>query len=398
MGYGPAATLAGLALLLAGAPPARGSEPPREAVLAEIPFGGSASNRVIVDLAPEGSRKPFPLFLDTGADWSVITPRMARDLGVKVRRLKDSPYRRETRLGRDLQFWIDDRSSDTASKTGWEYGLLGGQFLAEYVVEIDFPGRRVRFLDRGKYEVPERAEAPAEAVLPMKLVSNRPAVEIRVEGKPMLVALDTGAPPTAILSGKALRKAGVAWQAILELTGGSVLGPMDLELAELAELRLGPFAFGPGAPILVAPKGWYNIGIESESVIGFDLLAPFVVRLDYPRRRLWLRRVREDPITLYGVDYAAARRSGVLLEWRQDLYFADLVFPGGEAERHGLRSGDAIESIAGEAAPASRDAIARAIAEGREISVRRHVGGEWEVVTLSGVAPATPPVSSAGEE
>jgi len=394
----PGTPLAILAALLAVAPLSRASEPPPEAVLAELPFEAGESNRVIIDLAPEGSAKPFPLFLDTGADWSVLTPRMARDLGVKVRRLKNDPYRRETRLGRDLQFWIDDRSSDTASKTGWEYGLLGGQFLAEYVLEIDFPARRVRFLDRRRYEVPEQTDAPDEAVLPVKLVSNRPAVEIGVEGRPILVMLDTGAPPTAIFSAKALRKAGVAWQPVVELEGGSVLGPMDLELAELAELRIGPFAFGPGAPILVAPRGWYNIGIESESVIGYDLLAPFVVRLDYPRRRLWLRRLREAPITLYGADYAAARRSGVLLDRRQDLYHADFVFPGSDAERRGLRSGDAIESVAGEAGPPGEDAIARAIAEGREIAVRRRVGGDWQPVTLGGAKPAAPAVGAPGED
>jgi len=198
----PGTPLAILAALLAVAPLSRASEPPPEAVLAELPFEAGESNRVIIDLAPEGSAKPFPLFLDTGADWSVLTPRMARDLGVKVRRLKNDPYRRETRLGRDLQFWIDDRSSDTASKTGWEYGLLGGQFLAEYVLEIDFPARRVRFLDRRRYEVPEQTDAPDEAVLPVKLVSNRPAVEIGVEGRPILVMLDTGAPPTATIQGR----------------------------------------------------------------------------------------------------------------------------------------------------------------------------------------------------
>ncbi|MCH6568251.1 MAG: nucleotide exchange factor GrpE, partial [Nitrospinae bacterium] len=90
------------------------------------------------DLAPQGRGKRFPLIVDTGATWSVITPLMARELGVRVRRVKQDPYRRATVLGRDLQFYVDTQSSDTGSKTGWEYGLLGGQFLAAYVVEFDF--------------------------------------------------------------------------------------------------------------------------------------------------------------------------------------------------------------------------------------------------------------------
>src|SRR5262245_28035180 len=151
--------LAPAALLAEPAP-----EPPPEAVVAVLPFAESREpNRVMVDLAPEGGR-PFVMMLDTGASGSVITPRMARELGVRVRPLKDTPYRRKTRLGRDLQFWVDTRSSDTAARTGWEYGLLGGEFLDDYVLEIDFPGRRVRFLDPKKYQVPEQLDAPDERV------------------------------------------------------------------------------------------------------------------------------------------------------------------------------------------------------------------------------------------
>ncbi|MEN8181621.1 MAG: aspartyl protease family protein [Myxococcota bacterium] len=293
--------LLGAALLLLPAL-AAASEPPSGAVLADVPFTGAERNRVIVDLAPEGSSRPFPLFLDTGASDSVLTPRMARDLGVRVRRIKRTPYRKPTLLGRDLQFWVDTRSSDTGSKTGWEYGLLGGRFLAEYVVEIDFPGRRVRFLDRKKYRVPERADAPDEAVLPLRVVSNRPIVEIELEGRPVRVLLDTGAPGTLILSGKAAKEIDFSWEPLARIEGGSVLGPVDLELAEARDLRLGPFGFGTPVSILIAPRGFYNQGTSTDSVVGYDLLSQFVVRIDYPRKRLWLRRDAEVPLTLSGAE------------------------------------------------------------------------------------------------
>jgi len=124
--------------------PSSSSSPPAEAVIAEVPFlTGDEANRILINLAPD-RYKEFRMIVDTGATDSVLTPRYAEKLGVIVRRTKDSPYRQATRLGRDLQFWVDVSSSDTASKTGWEYGLLGGTFLREYVVELDFAGRRVR--------------------------------------------------------------------------------------------------------------------------------------------------------------------------------------------------------------------------------------------------------------
>ena len=66
-------------------------EPAAEAVIGVLPFEPwHEHNRVILNLAPEG-HKPFRLMLDTGANTSVITPRMARSLGVSVRRLLRLP-------------------------------------------------------------------------------------------------------------------------------------------------------------------------------------------------------------------------------------------------------------------------------------------------------------------
>lgn len=385
-----------LVLLLLLPSAARPSEPGPEAVLADLPFAAEEPNRVIVDLAPEDGDRAFPLFLDTGASDSVLTPRLARQLGVGVRRDKSSPYRRPTRLGRDLQFWIDDRSSDTASRTGWEYGLLGGRFLAEYVVEIDFAARRVRFLDRRAYRVPEVATESGEAVLPLRIVANRPLLEIGIEGRRLRVLLDTGAPQTLVISGAAVGKAGLALEPIVTVSGGGVLGPIDMFLAEVRELRIGPFAFGPGVPVLVAPRGLYNQGSSSDSVLGYDVLAQFVVRIDYPRRRLWLRRREGAPLTLFGGEYAAARQSGVLLAGRDPLH-AYLVFPGSRAERRGLRSGDAITSVGASEAP-DAELVVRAIAEGGGISVRRRVGSAWEQLALVEEPARSPPRVGAGRE
>src|SRR5262245_16817156 len=124
----------------AQAEPAAGDVPP-EAVVADLPFlQWPEMNRVALDLAPEGTRS-FKLVLDTGAGDSVLSPQYAHDLGVSIRQARgDRPYERETRLGRSLQFRVDTSSSSTRARARFEYGLLGGTFLAEYVLEIDFPG------------------------------------------------------------------------------------------------------------------------------------------------------------------------------------------------------------------------------------------------------------------
>ena len=375
-----------VALTAAAGRAAPAPEPVPEAVLAELPFlHPEEPNRVYVDLAEEGG-KPFVMMLDTGAAESVVTPLQARKLGITVRRNKQTPYRRGTRLGRDLEVWVDTRSSDTGSKTGWEYGLLGGTFLSGYVVEIDFPKRRVRFLDRKRYEVPEAVDAGDERVIPIQLVGNRISVPLEVGGKGTSVMLDTGAPPTAILSGKTAKQLGVDVEALPHFgRGGTVLGPMELFLYEAPSLRFAGFDLA-AQPVLVAPRGWYNIAGSTDSVLGVDVLRQFVLRIDYPRRRLWLKRTGDGRVTLYGADYEAAKEAGAYLTAAGGAYHVWGVVPGGAAARYGLREGDAIVPAAGDEAP-TLDQVLAAIRERRELTVARKEGDVW----VDRVLPETTP-------
>lgn len=287
---------AALPLLLGAAAP----DPPATAVLATLPFLDSEeSNRVYVDLAPESARRRLRFLLDTGATDSVVTPLAARAMGVRVRRIKTDPYRRKTLLGRDLLFYVDTRSSDTASKTGWEYGLLGGSFLADYVVELDFEARRVRLLDADRYRVPEAVDHPHEVVLPLKVVANRPGFEVEVNGRPLEVLLDTGAPLGLMLSGRLAREGGVTSAEVEGFSMEGVLGAVAAELGEAQSLHIGPFGF-ERYPVAVAPNGFFNQGLPGDSIVGFDLLAQFLVRIDYPRARLWLRRRVDWAVTWGG--------------------------------------------------------------------------------------------------
>src|SRR5262249_7239479 len=153
---------------------------PPDAIVAELSFLDSREpNRIFLNLAKEGDRD-FRLMLDTGASDTVLTPQYARNLGVTVRRVRGRPNERRTRFGRPLQFWIDTQTSDQISRTGFEYGLLGGVFLGEYVLDLDFPARKVRFIDPDRWRVPESVSAPDEAVLPARIVGNRVFVDVGI--------------------------------------------------------------------------------------------------------------------------------------------------------------------------------------------------------------------------
>jgi hypothetical protein len=376
-----------LALLLAAAAaaepaaPQGAPEPPEEAVVGVLPFEPSRErNRVLVNLAPEGQR-PFVLMLDTAASDSVITPQRAKALGVTVRRVKSDPYVRPTRLGKDLRFWVDAQWSDTTSKTGWEYGLLGGEFMNDFVVEIDFPGRRVRFLDPERYQVPESADAPDESVVPLRLGGKRISTQIALGDQSAYVMLGTGVPYSVILSGQAAEALGIDVAGLPDFgTGGTTVGEMKLRLHETERFSFAGFRFGV-MPVLVAPRGWYNVAGPTDSALGIDVLRQFVVRIDYPRRRLWLKRSGDPKPTFLGVDYELMRRSGAFLVGYAGSYRVVRVLPDTPAAKLGVRRGDLVAELLDQERSDIEEVVER-IAAGKPIEVSRRVNDVWVDVTL----------------
>jgi hypothetical protein len=294
--------LLGLALASHGlraepAPTAPANEPSPEAVLATLPFDPAAPPRTIaIDLAPKGNARPLRFQLESGASTSLVTPRLAREMGVKVKRTKSDAYRRRTVLDRDVQFFVDTRRGDTDSTSGREWGVLGGDFLAQYVVELDFAKCEVRFLDPERFEVPASVDAAGEAVLAIHLVGNRPGLRVSLDGQAREMLISTSMDFALLLSGELARAAGVETQPLppehRELEG--VFGSTEVEAGEVAKLEVGPFVLERVFAV-VAPHGFYNAGFPGDSILGYDLLAQFLVRIDYPRQRLWLRRRADAP-------------------------------------------------------------------------------------------------------
>lgn len=268
-----------------------GAEPSAEALVGEIPFfdtGDEDATKIGIDLAPEG-QPSFVLWLDTGASISVVTPRLARRMGVSVRRHKRGAYRKKTRLGRDLHFIIDTSSTDTAADKGWEYGLLGADFLDDYVVEIDYAGRTVRFYDPDHFEIPKTVDAEDESVLPFERSGTRIIVDYELDGVAAKALFDTGAEMT-VVSKEVVERSGLDYEALPQ--GPSVLttmGRVSSRYLLTDGFVLGDFHFEQ-AGFIVPPRGLYNLMGGTESALGHDVLRRFVVRIDYEERRIWLKR------------------------------------------------------------------------------------------------------------
>ncbi len=271
-----------------------------DGVLAELPFldGGAAEGELFerhirIDLSARPDRRPFPMLLDTGAKKTMMTPRYARALRVSVRRAKQDHYRRRTVLGRDLQFRIDTRSSETASRSGLEVGLIGGDFLEAYVIEVDYRTGRVRFLDPEIHAVREETAAPGELVLPMRLTDGRPTVEIGIGSGSLDFVMDTGSPGSLIISEEKAAELGFAIppderkQLGRNLIGRDVRASFVVPSVRLGERVERNVVLG----VALREDSTYrvtNIAGQGEALLGNRFLSRFRVRFDYPNGRVGL--------------------------------------------------------------------------------------------------------------
>jgi predicted aspartyl protease len=274
---------------------------------------------------------------------------------------------------------VDTSSSDTGSPKGWDYGVLGSNFLEEYVLELDFEKRRVRFLDADEYQVPKRAEGPNEVVLPIRLGGKRPFVEIELNGKREYVLFDTGSPATLTVSGRTAEKFGIDVKHLPDFgEWGTARGPISVHFYEADRLRFAGFDLDV-TPVVVAPHGWYNMAGSNDSVIGIDIIRQFTIRIDYPRKRMWLRRERTKT-TYLGVDYELTRESGVFVYPFPGGLVVTGTRPDSPSAEIGLLPGDLIDSTFN----GQRDL--RAVLERVAQKERIHIVRELEDGTIADLA------------
>ncbi len=265
-------------------------------VLADLPFINTGDDRhIFVDLAKPGSA-PFVAQLDTGANTGFMTPIYARALGVATRAAKSDPHRRDTVTGKPVLFWVTDQAAVSFGDSGMSYALIGGEYLEDYVVEVDFVGRRVRLLDPAIHRVgADPPDRPTEQVIDMPLNEVRPYVSISIGSGSVLALVDTGSTGSISTSQEVAETLGIAVDPDApRRTWTNVVATSIASVQRLPVAKLGPVTLHD-VEIDIGLRGEGGVRIErtlrGETLIGQHLLRDFVVRFDYPRRKLGLTPV-----------------------------------------------------------------------------------------------------------
>ena len=276
--------------------------------------------RLSVEVRVNG-RGPYQFVVDSGADTSVVGLRIARELQLPLgtpvvlnnmtdRNIVDRVMVDELTLGptrvRDLELPAL-READLGGA-----GLIGIDALVRQRLMMDFETRSIKVEDASK---PVKS-LPGEIVVVAQLRRGQLILtQVRAAGLSLEAVIDTGSQITIgnlALRDKLVRRRGSKLETVtaVGVTGKS----MELQLANIAELRLGPVILRnvPMAFADVPPFEVFGLSDRPALLLGTDLLETFRrVSLDFRARkvRFQLRRCKPQSIAISTSGYSLTRLS-----------------------------------------------------------------------------------------
>ncbi|MDX2235000.1 MAG: retroviral-like aspartic protease family protein, partial [Hyphomonadaceae bacterium] len=308
-----AAAMAALAAFPADAPPAWAGDaalhapPPLDDPRYVTPTTSDAIGRVVAPVYVNG-QGPFRFVVDTGANRSVLSPRLAGALGLDVAGAPQSPVHGVTGVAPAPIVRVEDLRVGELSRSGVDLavlsnrlhasadGTLGADHLRAGRLVIDFARDRIELFETSARVSPRDHRMPTRMRFGML-----PVVSARIGPVAVHAVIDTGAERS--VGNAALRRAllreGMALQTEGEAQIFGVVGP-----TEVGDLVWAPrFTFGglriARLPILFADTHFFRIWrLEEEPalLIGMDVLGQFdALTVDYGRQQVSVRLPQRLP-------------------------------------------------------------------------------------------------------
>jgi predicted aspartyl protease len=245
------------------------------------------------------------LLLDTGATRTMLTPETARRLRLQPP-VEAPKHTAVVTGGQTVEFVIAQLSAIAVGASVVENvpvgialilpeaplvdGVLGGDVLQHFNVELDYSASRLRLTPRPEAGAPQPAGSAGGAgrsAVPLQIVNNRVLVHARLNHtQQVILLLDTGAahtllhPDTAARLG--MRPPADARSDTITVFGGRQIAFPLVHLSAITvgdtmvkDLQVGVFLALPDMPAV-------------HGIIGGDFLQHFVVTLDYTANQLWL--------------------------------------------------------------------------------------------------------------
>jgi predicted aspartyl protease len=255
-----------------------------------VPFAWTPGQ---IEVAITVNGTPATYVLDTGSEYSIVSTRLAKQLGLSLEPSGGREFARGVTLGFGSIVMTDQRVMvmpfDSLYARGREIeGLLGYDVFDRYAVRIDFRGKTLTFWEPSAFVPPAVAEA-----IPITFAGRLPvvagALQIAADRRlPVRLMVDTGASQSIMLRHPFATTHGLLTLATRETTTPS-LASGTRRMVELPseQLTIGGWTFDrPQVLAFTEPVGSAG-STATDGLIGNTLLSRFTLYVDYTRKRLY---------------------------------------------------------------------------------------------------------------
>ncbi|AXT37356.1 signal protein PDZ [Alteromonas sp. BL110] len=172
--------------------------------------------------------------------------------------------------------------------------LLGAGFFNSFVVQLDYPHRKIRLVTRDSVNMKGVANVPATT----QQGTGMPIAQVEINGVPLWLRIDTGNAGTILINRRAASKANLLEKVEGTSTSFGANSSGVNEFATSDMVKFGPFEISNVKVSFPAEGQTTNLesqykrtgsrigGKKVVGLIGYDLLKDFVVTLDYRYGRL----------------------------------------------------------------------------------------------------------------
>ncbi|HEX7878272.1 MAG TPA: aspartyl protease family protein [Candidatus Eisenbacteria bacterium] len=340
---------------------------------------------------------PSAIVLDTGGGTSAFDPEVVTAAGIKlgqpIRAMGAGGETREAWLLGDVSYSLPGVTLEGQSITAISFrhleettgrrmdGVLGSDFLRQFVVIIDYEGRKLHLHDPKSYQY-EGDGHP----LPLKFGGPIPTVKATLNGTiDAEFMVDTGARMGVKASRMFVERAKLDDAANAVIEGGPGYGIGGATAQGVARFdKFSVAGFDLPSPLVFLSRdsaGVFGKG-ESDGVLGGDVWRRFTVILDYPNKMMYL-----EPNASFN-DLFEYDMSGLALRMDNESkggFLVSAVLSNSPAEAAGMQVGDRIEAVDDKpVASMVLEDIRESFREaGRTVQVTRRRGDAVSVVTLT---------------
>jgi len=301
-----------LVVVVCGVPGAVGdivSALPRVAEPAVVVIPFELVTRHILIKVRINNSDPLWFIFDTGDKVAIVDLERAKSLGLNLQGVANvggagpgtlhGSYVREASLGvvglegNKQPVVLAIPLQNMQSRFGHDIdGIIGGDFIKQFVVEVDYQARVLRLYDRDKFDY----SGSGEVIQTTLNSGGHPiiAAEVTAAGRPAIkgkFVVDLGSGGSLVLHRPFAEQQGLpapAQKTIRSLGGGGAGGQVTGRNGRIAELRIGAFRIENPLTLFSQDKAGAFASSELDGNIGQQILSKFKILLDYGRSRIIL--------------------------------------------------------------------------------------------------------------